>query len=547
MSPSVGLFVVCTSVALGASVVASSVRARWGIGRHFGGATAAASLLVLAAFVAVVARYTATEALTDHVEATVLSVSWVWLRGAPVYTEVDAAETYTLSYGPMLYVTNGLTFRALGPGIASGKVPGALACLGSLAVLLAALRRGVSPAVALAATAGCALALAGPSRGLPSVAFWPRPEPHLLLWTSVGLAAARARGTAAAVVGCGVALGMAFAYKPHGAAYLLPAFALLHRDRGWPAATAAAALAGAVALVPFVAVPGVSLGRYLDWLRLTARHGFARPTFAESLGWVLFMAAPMAAALGELALGDRRGCRAYLRDHAGVILAGAAAVALVLVPASKLGGGLHHVLAFAPVFAFGAATTFQVVLQRAGAASPARHAARALAGGFVLMASLMAVTDQWEYARRLRAASALTRQVLSEADDVRALDPGEPVALGYAGNRTFPLTFTKPAFVFRGEPYFLDAPALMDHLKSGLTIPPRTVAAVRGGRAKVWMLPAGEPPFSMRTFYPDFGPLFSPEFRQAFLESYEIRASTGHFDVWVYKLAGTTVRPPQTP
>jgi hypothetical protein len=50
-----------------------------------------------------------------------------------------------------------------------------------------------------------------------------------------------------------------------------------------------------------------------------------------------------------------------------------------------------------------------------------------------------------------------------------------------------------------------------------------------------WLLPKGESPFAVTSFYYDHGPLFSEEFRRAFFSNYELTSNGQIFDVWTCK------------
>ena len=48
----------------------------------------------------------------------------------------------------------------------------------------------------------------------------------------------------------------------------------------------------------------------------------------------------------------------------------------------------------------------------------------------------------------------------------------------------------------------------------------------------LWLVPKSAEPFSMKTFYPPFGPLFSDKFRSDFKSAYQLTRSSDYFDVY---------------
>ena len=128
----------------------------------------------------------------------------------------------------------------------------------------------------------------------------------------------------------------------------------------------------------------------------------------------------------------------------------------------------------------------------------------------------------------------LAEPAISEIHEVCRRYPTITIGMGYGGREKYPWTFYWPIFAFRGDPCFLDAVGIMEMRQSGLPIAEATYRALQDGRIKVWLIPAGDEPFSMPTFYPDARPLFDQRFRDIFRAHYERRDHTAHFDIWVY-------------
>ena len=106
-----------------------------------------------------------------------------------------------------------------------------------------------------------------------------------------------------------------------------------------------------------------------------------------------------------------------------------------------------------------------------------------------------------------------------------------PLAVGYS--RNYRLSFLRPLPVFAGEPYQIDAVALMDAEVAGAAMPRSVVSSLRSCRMKVWLIPAGGEPFDLMSAYDPSVPVFGQEFVSAFHESYELRDRGRYFDAWL--------------
>ncbi len=120
---------------------------------------------------------------------------------------------------------------------------------------------------------------------------------------------------------------------------------------------------------------------------------------------------------------------------------------------------------------------------------------------------------------------------IGEIKDVCRRWPGATIGMAFGSEEKYPWTWYRPMLTFRGGPYLVDAPALMDLARSGFPIPESTVQALRTGQVKIWLVPAGDEPFSMPSLYPGDKPLFEQRFRDEFRAHYRRAGGTEHFDV----------------
>jgi hypothetical protein len=106
------------------------------------------------------------------------------------------------------------------------------------------------------------------------------------------------------------------------------------------------------------------------------------------------------------------------------------------------------------------------------------------------------------------------------------------VEMGYGWTEAKSLI--RPVVTFRNNAYLIDQPAVREYQLQGLELPAATLDAVRSCRAAYWLIPKGEPPFSMINSYPSVAekPLYSSAFRDAFAASYRLTETTKYYDVW---------------
>ena len=95
----------------------------------------AAALLIIAGFELGIARYTASNYLSDHVESDVISLSEAWGEQHPLYASLDSAERYSLLYGPDMFILDRASMNIFGASIPAAKLPGAILAGASILLL----------------------------------------------------------------------------------------------------------------------------------------------------------------------------------------------------------------------------------------------------------------------------------------------------------------------------------------------------------------------------------------------------------------------------
>src|ERR1017187_3084468 len=79
-------------------------------------------LVFLVSYLLIVFCNVAYPGYLEHVEPSIASVSYIVLRGAPLYHGMDSAQRYAFPYGPMGFLPYSLALRFLGAQILSLKL-----------------------------------------------------------------------------------------------------------------------------------------------------------------------------------------------------------------------------------------------------------------------------------------------------------------------------------------------------------------------------------------------------------------------------------------
>lgn len=476
-----------------------------------------AGLLGLLAYAAVAVWYACDPHFVDNAEPTIPALGWLFHVGQPIYPPPDSAERYAHIYGPMAYMFHGFALAAFWPGIEISKGVGVSAGIGSLALLYGAIRSHGSAMRAAALTGVCGLMLLL----FRHYSFWTRPDPLQLLSVSAALLfAVSLRGYTSAVL-VGIASGVLWNLKFTGPLYSLPLIALLHRRTGLRGAIVALTVGVAVAIMPFVYFPNVSLGNYLTWVQLSAGTGLLLSVLRQNLEWAVYLCVPLLLSYHAIPR-ELRSRGAEWRDVLVALLIG---ICGVVVAAAKPGAGPYHLIPFLPIL------LYVVSVQMSGCSFSLTIDATVPRASivFVLLTVFIALAQQSQLVTTL-----VARAALHEAADIRRFADTHRgiVEMGYG--QTEWLTFARPILVFRNNSYLLDQPAVREHQLAGVEVPRATIDALANCRVNYWLIPKGEPPFSGVNGYAAvlLRPLYSDEFRRVFTARHRHTTTTTYYDVW---------------
>jgi predicted membrane-bound mannosyltransferase len=142
------------------------------------------SIFILVNFISLVIIWNFSSTFTDHSEAQISSVSWLIQTGQPLYHKIEAAERYSLIYGPLLYLIDGVFLKLLGANIFVAKLPISLALILSLVFIFYLLKELSEYKTALFGTACISLVLLCFGNAYGNVIFQIRSDSLLLMCVS---------------------------------------------------------------------------------------------------------------------------------------------------------------------------------------------------------------------------------------------------------------------------------------------------------------------------------------------------------------------------
>ena len=431
-----------------------------------------------------------------------------------MYHAADAAARYSYLYGPLTFLANAAVMQLAGASIFASKLAGiaalaiAACCAGIVARRVG--MRGLGWAAAFAGfLAICSM--------FGNLAYWNRPDSFLLAASSGAVLLATVTPGPVSAILFGALAGAMVNLKVYSALFAAPPFlfALLSTRR--PVSFIALAVVSflVICLAPFES-SNVDFGNYVQLLRAASQQGLNPGEFVGVVGMALVCCLPPL-----LLLRDQRPMPARYVWTLALFLVVTAAI---MVPASKIGAGPHHLLPLLPI-------ALWLMLLRLRAPAPPvapRPSPRWLATAAAAVLLWTAAAGQGQILldaiRQWAAASAAAAEVRAVVDDpaMRSVQVIVRSGVGLSGK-------VQPAFM--GDGFLIDEGALMDMNQAGMRLPDATLAAIRSCQFKTMLLAVEQAPFSDRSYYHD-APLFNDAVKAAFLASYAKQGRGRYFDVW---------------
>ena len=484
------------------------------------------SLGLLGIFGAIGVWYMNINGFAGEVEPVVSCLSWLVQSGQPLYNDFDAAERYSVLYGPSVFLTNGLFLKILGPSLASAKLASVFGTTGSLIFLYAALARRQRDLIALGITALAVLYYW--TQGF--AVYLVRPDALLLFAVGLGLFAAVRQRRWLALLTVAATAGFAINLKAHGAVYFLPIFVLVLQRYG----RRDVLLTGLGTLVfvisPFFLYPQVSLVNYLGWLTNAMGHGLETHTLALTFRYAGFLLLPIIGVV--LAASDRR---RVLRENRLELAALVPVYGLTLLLASKPGAGPVHLLPLVPTTMYLLGTLAQTTVFGRNLLPTRLPLRQALVLATVFTAVLSGSVNAYRAVRFVDYQIGQTPELAQDVQEIMRLYPELTISMACGGeNKSFRATWLRPLLVFADNPLLIDPISVMDSSLSGRGLSPETYRALSEGRVSVWLVPRSEVPFDKENWYEPHNELFPSKFQEHFRACYTPRGHSRYFDLWFW-------------
>lgn len=495
------------------------------------------SLVFIGIFAGVGLWYLTLDSFAGEVEPLVSSLSWLVQSGHPLYHEMDAAERYSVLYGPSVFLTNGLFLKFLGPSLAVAKLGSMLAAWAGIMFLYASIARKRWDSLALIMS------------GIAVVYFWlqgfsvhlVRPDAFLLFTVGLGLFAVVKLRRLLAIITMGAALGFAVNLKIHAFLYFLPLLTLLLFKHGRKAFFSTLIISLAVIFAPFLLHPQISLRNYISWLRNASNHGLDTDTLVSTLQFGFFLILPV------VLLGTLDGSFKAMKSKLWYLLSLGLTFLGVLVLAAKPGAGLVHLLPMIPLFVYSYTLMIwenDVPLKflRFGNWFGGRGWAQGALVAMFTVVLMGATIDQYRAVAYVKYLTSDATQVRGDVQDIMEKYPNVSMGMAVGGeNSSFQHTWVSPLLVFADNPLMFDPVAVMDCQLAGQNLSPKTFQAMADGQVALWLVPKQEKPFTKNNWYAPHNPIFSTSFVKHFMANYTLKAHSEFFDLWFWNGGDSSV------
>lgn len=472
----------------------------------------AVALLCLADVARIAAMYLAYPGYVDHAEPSIVTASWRIFTAHPVYHSFGSEERLTNLYGPYVYSLHALVLALLGPSVAAGKLPAVLAVVVlPLVVAWSQRRHGLA-----AAFLGLSLAVGFALKAIPA-SLWNRPDVFLVLVVAVAVAAmgkgepGRPRDMILAVCA-----GLAVSMKIHAGIYFMPIILYRVAGRGIRPLIEISVVAAVVAVLPF-ALPVFPPGDFLSMFG----HIAGKPTSAAGVWVYLYHAAFHLGPVLLLILGGAVRERLHSWPEKVYLWSYLGCFVLLLPLAAKPGAGAHYLFPLTAI-------TIDILLRHTVTA-PRRRLAW---GGAVVLTALVVLVSIPIQKRFLRSLNwDISHQITADIREIMARYPGRSIEMGVGTTiKNYHTTYYKTLLVLANHPYYLDAATVGEMHALGIPMAPATITRIATCADDLWLIPKGEPPFGLYSFYG--GQAFDESFREAFVSTHDRKDSSEFFDIW---------------
>lgn len=500
------------------------------------------AVILIVNYFYLVCLYTLSNNYIDHAEPNVSAVSWLFQSGHFLYPNLEYPERYINNYGPILYIVNGFIFNLFQPSILTSKLCGVIAVAITLLSLHCVLAKMSGFRIAIIGSAYITLVFLSLNtfHSLPAASFWTRPDPLLLMCVSIALLAAIATPPLIATLICALSVGISLNLKIFAILYFLPIYTIFYQQAGLAYTLLSLFLAFGVAVTPFIGFSHISFENYITWLHQVSHQGLEFRQFKRDIVWVIAVSIPAIFALIYLLFTNRRSLIQWLYDNKIYMAILSFSISGVVIIGSKPGAQENNLLPLIPALTY----FFTILLTQVRNIRETTANLQRKTNQYLYL-TLVSTTLAWLVSALLIAIPNEANIILKlikypnavrDIEQVISFYPDKRIGMGYG--KSYELSFYRPFLVFHRNPYLLDAASMMEMQQSGVNpIPSGTLAALEVCQTEIWLIPKGEQPFQLASYYPPNKPLFSDRFRTIFLENYELSGQTRYYDLWVCKAA----------
>ncbi|OHC76395.1 MAG: hypothetical protein A3G18_03695 [Rhodospirillales bacterium RIFCSPLOWO2_12_FULL_58_28] len=482
---------------------------------------AVSAALCAAYFVYVLFLYGNLEGYVDHIEPSIAISAWRFMKGHALFQDTHEWPKVG-GYGPLLYIFHSVVFKIAGGSIPLSKLAGSIAAAGSILFFYFYARGRFG---AFKAYAGVLMFIAVLMIYAP-YSFWNRSDPFIVFFVTLAVFAKDlpierwGRWTPYVVVG--LCIGLATNLKIHSFIYFIPIVLDLCGWREVYKMVIIGLISIIVFLLPFIH-PGISLTIYLHKFfgALAAKGGIDSNMLATSFRFSLYFLSPVLLLAGLVA----RGKNFVDGKDALYFAALVVTVAISIYPASIPGTGPHH---FLPLLAI----TIDSMLRFAKKFDDAPRLQMGILALIPILFLVISLPVQRRLIRNIdRIAQEKTAKEIHEAAE-KFKD--EAIEIGYGESlENYRFSYFKPILLFAGNPITVSAKDVMEYNAAGFDYTDRFVAELEACKTRNWLIPKGEAPFRLQSYYGVHG-LFGRA-ADVFTERYEKTDALSYYDLWSCK------------
>lgn len=494
-----------------------------------------ASRILIANYILLLVLYATHNNFFDHAEANIATVSWLFQTGKPIYHDLEAAERYSIPYGPMLYVINGFFLNLLKPSIFSAKIGGIVAGGLSLLLIFYNSKKLVGSQLATFCSGYISLIFISIYFYFVAATFWNRSDSFLVMFVALGLITAVKTNPWLAILGSVLSIGISVNLKIHGVLYFLPLYVLFYCRHGIVSTSISILGSLIIAVFPFLNLPQASLKNYVFWLREFGEQGLSLNLLWGNIVWSIYFLAPILLLFAYFRVINKNEFNIFIQKHKYFISSIVISLFGVALLGSKQGAGMNHLVPFIPVWAYLFALTLSKVIT-----VEKRYVFKninkyyygfyiSLIGALLTITVLRGIANE---SKLIDLSKKYDNEPIHEINEVVKSYPGITIGMGYGGH--YDLTYYRPILAYYGNPYLIDAVSMMDSEFLGKGIPTETLKALSSCQTDLWLIPKGGSPFKLYNYF-NQRQVFSEEFQSTFLLNYELRNHTKHYNLWFCK------------